>query len=45
MAALDAGLDDLLKAGMVAIREKSIALSGLFISLADAQCGDLSPPA
>ncbi|TQV80743.1 kynureninase [Denitrobaculum tricleocarpae] len=40
MTALDAGLDILQKAGMTAIREKSVRMTELFIELMETHCAD-----
>lgn len=40
MTALDAGLDIMQKAGMTAIREKSVRMTELFIKLMEARCAD-----
>lgn len=41
MTALDAGLDIMKKAGMPAIREKSVRMTELFISLVETHCADV----
>lgn len=40
MTALDAGLDIMQKAGMTAIREKSVRMTELFIDLVETHCAD-----
>jgi kynureninase len=42
LAALDAGVDTVLAAGMEALRAKSIALTGLFIAELEKNCPDLA---
>jgi kynureninase len=40
LAALDAGVDTVLAAGVPALRDKSLALTDLFIALVQQRCGD-----
>jgi kynureninase len=40
LAALDAGVDTVLAAGVPALRDKSLALTDLFIALVQERCGD-----